>query len=109
MAQDQGRIDRQLESPIEYAQCVGGENAYPPDVGGSLGYEEFLEALVDPASRARRDEGRDRPSLRSSCLRHRRDQCPTERPRMRLSIAATIEYRKKWVSNTSRPESASRT
>lgn len=38
-----------LDSPIEYAQCVGGENACPPeDVGGSLGYEEFLEALVDP-------------------------------------------------------------
>lgn len=38
-----------LDSPIEYAQCVGGENACPPeDVGGSLGYEQFLEALVDP-------------------------------------------------------------
>jgi len=38
-----------LDSPIEYAQCVGGENACPPeDAGGSLGYEEFLEALVDP-------------------------------------------------------------
>jgi hypothetical protein len=38
-----------LDSPIAYAQCIGGENACPPeDVGGSLGYEEFLKALVDP-------------------------------------------------------------
>lgn len=38
-----------LDSSIEYAQCVGGENVCPPeDMGGSLGYEEFLEALADP-------------------------------------------------------------
>ena len=38
-----------LDSPIEYAQCIGGENACPPeDVGGAPGYEEFLEALADP-------------------------------------------------------------
>lgn len=39
----------ELDSPIEYAQCIGGENACPPeDVGGPLGYEDFLKALVDP-------------------------------------------------------------
>jgi hypothetical protein len=38
-----------LDAPIEYAQCIGGENACPPeDVGGAPGYEEFLEALADP-------------------------------------------------------------
>lgn len=38
-----------LDAPLEYAQCVGGENACPPqDVGGASGYEEFLEALADP-------------------------------------------------------------
>ena len=29
--------------------CIGGENACPPeDVGGPLGYEEFLSAMGDP-------------------------------------------------------------
>ena len=38
-----------LDSLVEYAQCIGGENACPPeDVGGAPGYEEFLEALADP-------------------------------------------------------------
>ena len=38
-----------LDASIEYAQCIGGENACPPeDVGGAPGYEEFLEALADP-------------------------------------------------------------
>jgi hypothetical protein len=38
-----------LDSPIEHGQCIGGENACPPeDVGGASGYEEFLEALADP-------------------------------------------------------------
>ncbi len=38
-----------LNAPIETAQCIGGENACPPeDVGGAPGYEEFLAALADP-------------------------------------------------------------
>jgi len=33
-----------------YPLCVGGEGSAPPeDVGGVSGYEEFLEALFDPA------------------------------------------------------------
>ena len=32
-----------------WIQCLGGENACPPeDVGGTSGYEEFLEAVTDP-------------------------------------------------------------
>ena len=42
------------------------------------------------ASRARRDEGMDRSSLRSSCLRHRPGQCPIKRPRVKAAIAATV-------------------
>ncbi len=33
----------------QLVQCIDGENACPPeDVGGSGGYAEFLEAIVDP-------------------------------------------------------------
>lgn len=39
-----------LEAPLEFAQCIGGENACPPqDVGGVGGYDEFLAALADPS------------------------------------------------------------
>jgi len=39
-----------LDTPIDRGVCIGGENACPPeDVGGSPGYEEFLEALRDPS------------------------------------------------------------
>jgi hypothetical protein len=38
-----------LDAPIEFAKCIGGENACPPeDIGGAPGYGEFLEALSDP-------------------------------------------------------------
>ena len=43
------KTNQALEAPIKYAQCIAGENACPPeDVGGSSGYEEFLEALAEP-------------------------------------------------------------
>ena len=39
-----------LDAPLSLAVCLDGENACPPeDVGGSPGYEEFLQALADPA------------------------------------------------------------
>lgn len=35
---------------LKYAVCLGGENACPPeDVGGSGGYERFLEVIADPS------------------------------------------------------------
>jgi len=34
----------------DWPVCIAGENACPPeDVGGSYGYEEFLEIMSDPA------------------------------------------------------------
>jgi hypothetical protein len=39
-----------LEPASKVAQCVEGERARPPeDVGGPSGYQDFLEALLDPA------------------------------------------------------------
>lgn len=39
----------QRPKPASLIQCIGGENACPPeDVGGSGGYAEFLEAITDP-------------------------------------------------------------
>ena len=43
-------IEERSTSPVEFALCIGGENACPPeDVGGPGGYEEFLETIADPA------------------------------------------------------------
>jgi hypothetical protein len=37
------------EKGVRYPLCVEGERACPPeDVGGSYGYQDFLEALADP-------------------------------------------------------------
>jgi len=34
----------------DFAHCLDGQNACPPDdVGGPQGYEDFLEAIADPA------------------------------------------------------------
>jgi hypothetical protein len=39
-----------LSAEKVYPLCVGGECSAPPeDVGGTSGYEEFLEALFDPS------------------------------------------------------------
>jgi hypothetical protein len=39
-----------LDAPLPLAICLDGENACPPDdVGGWPGYEEFLQAVADPA------------------------------------------------------------
>lgn len=38
------------EPEVSYPRCTGGERACPPeDVGGVYGYQEFLEAVLDPA------------------------------------------------------------
>jgi Plasmid pRiA4b ORF-3-like protein len=37
------------ESAMQYPRCIAGERRTPPeDVGGTKGYEEYLEAIVDP-------------------------------------------------------------
>ncbi|MGA2247450.1 MAG: plasmid pRiA4b ORF-3 family protein [Verrucomicrobiota bacterium] len=41
---------------VEYPQCLEGERACPPeDVGGTGGYAEYLEALVDPSHERHRE------------------------------------------------------
>jgi hypothetical protein len=43
-------IERRSPSSVEFAECLEGQNACPPDdVGGPGGYEAFLAALADPA------------------------------------------------------------
>lgn len=42
-------IEERSPSAVEFAYCLGGQNACPPeDVGGPGGYEDFLEAIADP-------------------------------------------------------------
>jgi hypothetical protein len=39
-----------LVIPLEHPMCVTGQGACPPDdVGGVPGYEDFIEAMADPA------------------------------------------------------------
>ena len=34
---------------MKYPRCVSGKRSWPPeDVGGVPGYEEFLDAIMDP-------------------------------------------------------------
>jgi hypothetical protein len=43
-------IEERSASAVAFAHCLGGENACPPEnVGGPGGYEDFLEAIADPA------------------------------------------------------------
>jgi hypothetical protein len=46
------KVERTVDMvvPLEHPMCVTGEGACPPeDVGGVPGYQEFLEAMADPA------------------------------------------------------------
>jgi len=46
-------IEKRTPSSVEFAECLDGQNACPPDdVGGPGGYEDFLAALADPALEA---------------------------------------------------------
>ena len=37
------------EPNVQYPRCVAGERSTPPeDVGGTIGYENYLEAMQDP-------------------------------------------------------------
>ena len=39
----------QPEEGVKYPRCISGKRSCPPeDVGGVPGYEEFLEAIMDP-------------------------------------------------------------
>ena len=43
-------IEERSSSTVDFAHCLGGENACPPeDVGGPGGYRDFLEAIADSA------------------------------------------------------------
>jgi hypothetical protein len=42
-------IEERSASTVDFAHCLGGENACPPeDVGGPGGYRGFLDAIADP-------------------------------------------------------------
>ena len=46
------KIERAVDMvvPLEHPMCITGQGACPPeDVGGVPGYEQFLQAMVDPA------------------------------------------------------------
>jgi hypothetical protein len=52
---DNGRHDLLLEAILlpesskQYPRCIAGERRTPPeDVGGTPGYEEYLESIADP-------------------------------------------------------------
>lgn len=43
-------VEKRSPSGVEFAVCLDGQNACPPDdVGGPGGYEDFLAALANPA------------------------------------------------------------